>query len=90
MTVTNKRSAAWRRDMKKHRLQATGMLEQIGPNADHLLQADQKRKHKQLTADLERVVYVIDQHLRDAQRRTPSPPPAVPDPANTPDPSRPT
>lgn len=73
MTATKTRSAAWRRGMKEHRRQAMGMLEQIGPNADHLPQAAQKKKHKKLTADLERVVRVIDQHLREARPETPAP-----------------
>jgi hypothetical protein len=89
MTVTKKRSAAWRRDMKKHRLQAIGMLEQLGPNADHLPQAAQKQKHEKLTAALEHVVYVIDQHLREARPDIASLPPASPRSARIPGRGRP-
>lgn len=75
MTATKVRSEAWRRAMKAHRREAIGMLERIGPNADHLPHAAQRRKHKTLTTALKRVVHVINQHLREARPETPSPRP---------------
>lgn len=65
--VPKQRSAAWRRTMESAREQAIEMLERIGPNADHLPDEPRKAQHRKLTADLERIVQVVDQHLRDAQ-----------------------
>jgi hypothetical protein len=75
--ITKKRSAAWRRTMEDSRRKAVGMLEQIGPNADHLPEEARKEEHRKLTAEIERVVHVIDRHLREAQPEKPSPPRAA-------------
>lgn len=63
-----KRNAAWHRAMKGARQQAVSMLEQLGEDADHLPEADRKKAHAKLVREIKRVVAVIDQHLREAQR----------------------
>jgi hypothetical protein len=69
--IRKKRNVAWHRAMNSARRQAIGLLERLGPNADHLPEAARKKAHAKLVAELERVVEVIDQHLREAKRGAP-------------------
>jgi hypothetical protein len=69
--IRKKRNVAWHRAMNSARRQAIGLLERLGPNADHLSEAARKKAHAKLVAELERVVEVIDQHLREAKRDAP-------------------
>ncbi len=65
-----KRNAAWHRAMKDARREAVGLLDRLGPNADHLPDAAQKTQHRHIVGQLKRVVRVIDRHLREARPGT--------------------
>jgi enoyl-CoA hydratase/carnithine racemase len=84
-----KRNAAWHRAMKGARREAMGLLDRLGPSADHLPDAAQKAAHKNIVDQLERVIKVIDKHLREARRDTSSRPPAAPGTRRTPRRARP-
>jgi len=62
-----RRNAAWHRAMKGARRDAIGMLDRLGPNADHLPGAAEKAAHKKIVGQLKHVVQVIDRHLREAR-----------------------
>ena len=67
------RNVAWHRAMRVARRDAIGMLDRLGPNADHLPGAAQKAEHKNIVRQLKRVVRVIDRHLREARGGSLSP-----------------
>jgi hypothetical protein len=80
--IRKKRNAAWHRAMTGARKQAIGMLERLGPDADHLPEDARKEAHAKLVKELKRVVDVIDRHLREAQREAVPRRKAVPGPAS--------
>src|SRR5215470_155612 len=51
-----RRNAAWHRAMKGARRDAIGMLDRLGPNADHLPGAAEKAAHKKIVGQLKHVV----------------------------------
>jgi hypothetical protein len=65
-----KRNVAWHRAMKAARREAIGMLDRLGPNADHLAGKTKKAEHKNIVGQLKRVVQVIDRHLQEARPDT--------------------
>jgi len=70
-TTSKKGSPAWRRGVERARAQAVALLKRIGPNPDQLSDEQRKRILKKLTADLQRLVRHIDEHLAEVQPDTP-------------------
>ena len=74
-TTSKKGSPAWRRGVERARAQAVALLKRIGPNPDQLSDEQRKRILKKLTADLQRLLQHIDEHLSEIPRATPPRPP---------------
>jgi hypothetical protein len=71
-STRRRRSPAWYRGVERARAQAVALLKRIGPNPDLLSDAERKKIHRKLAADLQRLVRVIDKHLAENSPETPS------------------
>ena len=71
-STSKKGTTGWHRGAERARAQAVALLKRIGPSVDTLTEAELRKMHRQLAADLKRLVREIDKHLAEAPAKTAS------------------